>query len=162
MYDSLQHHVLQHASLPWPSRYSGVCSDSCPLSQWRYLTISSSAALFSFCPQSLLASDGSLLCFLHCRRILYPRAVREATRMKRSWEFLGRNVFLGRGGRRNFVVFPLFLKRKKNVFWLLFLFLNCFGKVLRWTRLAGILVQRVRGAQKRNTLHLFIYRGACI
>ena len=34
----------------------GVCSNSCPLSQWCYLTISSSAASFSFCLQSFPAS----------------------------------------------------------------------------------------------------------
>ena len=39
---------LQHARLPCPSLSPGVCSNSCPLSQWCYLTISSSAALFSF------------------------------------------------------------------------------------------------------------------
>ena len=33
-----------------------VCSNSCPLSQRCYLTISSSAALFSFCLQYFLAS----------------------------------------------------------------------------------------------------------
>ena len=33
-----------------------VCSDSHPLNQWFYLTISSSAALFSFCLQSFPAS----------------------------------------------------------------------------------------------------------
>ena len=32
--------------------YPGVCSNSCPLSQWWYLIISSSVALFSFCLQS--------------------------------------------------------------------------------------------------------------
>ena len=32
-----------------------VCSNSCPLSQWRYLTISSSATVISFC-QCFLAS----------------------------------------------------------------------------------------------------------
>ena len=34
----------------------GVCSTSCPLSQWCHLTNSSSAALFSFFPQSFPAS----------------------------------------------------------------------------------------------------------
>ena len=34
----------------------GVCSNSCPLSWWCYLTISSSAVLFSFCCQFFLAS----------------------------------------------------------------------------------------------------------
>ena len=32
-----------------PLLFHGVSSDSCPLSQWRYLTILSSAAPFSFC-----------------------------------------------------------------------------------------------------------------
>ena len=32
-----------------------VCSNSCPLSQWYYLTIPFSAAHFSFCPQSFPA-----------------------------------------------------------------------------------------------------------
>ena len=33
-----------------------VCSNSCPLSQWCYLTMSSSVTLFSSCPQSFPAS----------------------------------------------------------------------------------------------------------
>ena len=37
------------------STISGGCSSSCPLSQWCYLTLSSSATLFS-CPQSFPAS----------------------------------------------------------------------------------------------------------
>ena len=35
--------------LPCPSLSPGVCSNSCPLSWWGYLTISCSVALFSFC-----------------------------------------------------------------------------------------------------------------
>ena len=35
-----------------PSLSPGACSNSCPLSHWYYLTISSSATLFSFCLQS--------------------------------------------------------------------------------------------------------------
>ena len=38
-------HGLQHARLPCPSLFPRVCSDSCPLSHWCYLTISSSVAL---------------------------------------------------------------------------------------------------------------------
>jgi len=34
----------------------GVCSNSCLLSRWSYLTVSSSASLFSFCLQSFSAS----------------------------------------------------------------------------------------------------------
>ena len=36
--------------------YFPVCSKSCPLSQWCYLTISSSVTPFSSCPQSFPAS----------------------------------------------------------------------------------------------------------
>ena len=49
-------HGLEHTRLPCPSLSPGVCSDSYPLSQWCYLTISSSVALFSFCLQSFPAS----------------------------------------------------------------------------------------------------------
>ena len=35
-------HGMKHARLPSPSLSPGVCSNSCPLSQWCYLTISSS------------------------------------------------------------------------------------------------------------------------
>ena len=48
-------HGSQHAKLICPSVSPGVCSDSCPLSQWCSLTISSSAATFSSCLQSFQA-----------------------------------------------------------------------------------------------------------
>ena len=62
-------HGRQHTRLPCPSPPPGVCSNACSLSQWCYLTISSSATSFSFCLQSfpawgsfpvsqLFASDG--------------------------------------------------------------------------------------------------------
>ena len=41
MSDSLRYHVLQHARLPCPSPTPRACSNSCPLSQWCYPTISS-------------------------------------------------------------------------------------------------------------------------
>ena len=49
---------------PWTAAYQaslsslspGICSNSCPLSQWCHLTISSSASHFSFCLQSFSAS----------------------------------------------------------------------------------------------------------
>ena len=56
MSNSLWPHGLQHGRLPCPSLYPRVCSNSCPLSWWCCLTISSSAALFSFCLQSFPAS----------------------------------------------------------------------------------------------------------
>ena len=42
MSDSLWPHALQHTRLPCPSLSPRVCSNSCPLSQWCCLTISSS------------------------------------------------------------------------------------------------------------------------
>ena len=55
MSDPLWHHGLQHARLLSPPIAPTVCSDSCPLSQWGYLTITFSATLF-FCLQSFPAS----------------------------------------------------------------------------------------------------------
>ena len=48
-------HGLQHVRFPCPSLCPGVCSNSCPLSRWCSLTISSSAA-YLFCLQSFPAS----------------------------------------------------------------------------------------------------------
>ena len=56
MSDSLQPHGLQHTGLPCPSLSPRVCSKSCPLNWWCYLTVSSSASLFFFCLQSFPAS----------------------------------------------------------------------------------------------------------
>ena len=46
---------LQHTTLPCPSLPPGVCSNSCALSQWCYLTILSSVTPLSSCPQSFSA-----------------------------------------------------------------------------------------------------------
>ena len=54
--DSFWPHRLQHIVLPCPSLSPRVCSKSCPLSHWRYPTISSSTTPFSFCLQSYPAS----------------------------------------------------------------------------------------------------------
>ena len=56
MFDSWRPHGLQHTRLPCPSPTPGVCSNSCPLSQWCPSTISSTVIPFSFCPQSFPAS----------------------------------------------------------------------------------------------------------
>ena len=53
---TLPPYKLQHARLLCPSLSLGVCSNSCPLSQWCHPTISSSVAPFSSCPQSFPAS----------------------------------------------------------------------------------------------------------
>ena len=49
-------HGLQHTRIPCPSPSPGVCSNSCPLSQWCHPTISSSLTPLSSCPQSFPAS----------------------------------------------------------------------------------------------------------
>ena len=56
MSDCLGCHGLQHAWLLCPLLSPWVCSNSCPLSQWCYVTISSSVTPFSSCPPSFLAS----------------------------------------------------------------------------------------------------------
>ena len=59
MSNSLWPHGLQHTSLSCPSPTPGGCSNSCPLSRWCHLFISSLHLLspsFSFCPQSFPAS----------------------------------------------------------------------------------------------------------
>ena len=55
MSDSLWSHGLQHAWLPCPSLFLGICSKSCPLIWWCHPTISSSVIPFS-CLQSFPAS----------------------------------------------------------------------------------------------------------
>ena len=54
--DSLRPHESQHARPPCTSPTPGVHSNSCPLSQWCHLAISSSVVPF-YCPQSLPASE---------------------------------------------------------------------------------------------------------
>ena len=49
-------HELQLVKLPCPSLSLGVCSSSCPLSQWCHPTIASSVIPFSSCLQSFSAS----------------------------------------------------------------------------------------------------------
>ena len=56
MSDSFRTHGLRHSSLLCALLSPGVCSNSCPLSRWCYLIISSSATSFSFCLQSFPAS----------------------------------------------------------------------------------------------------------
>ena len=50
--NSLQSHELQHARPPCPSPTPGVYPNSCPVSRWCHLTISSSIIPFSSCLQS--------------------------------------------------------------------------------------------------------------
>ena len=67
MSNSSHPYGLQHTSHPCPSLFPRICSDSCLLSQWCYLTISSPVALFSFCLQSFPASVFSNKSALHIK-----------------------------------------------------------------------------------------------
>ena len=69
---TLRPHELQHAKPHCPSPSPGVCPSSCPLHQWCQLAISSSDALFSFCPQ----------CFSFC-----PRSFPASGSFLMSWLF---------------------------------------------------------------------------
>ena len=76
MSHSFQPHWLQHTRLPCPSLYPWVCSNSCPPSQWCYLTILSSAIPFFFCLQSFPAAGSFPMSWLfasHGPKILEPQ-----------------------------------------------------------------------------------------
>ena len=60
MSDSLWPHGLQHARLLCPAPSPITCSNSCLLTCWCYLTISSYVALFSSCPHSFTSSGQSI------------------------------------------------------------------------------------------------------
>ena len=64
MSNSLQPHGLQHARLPCPSLSLGVCLNSCLLSQWCHLIISSSIIPFSSCLQSFPGSGSFPVSYL--------------------------------------------------------------------------------------------------
>ena len=59
--DTLRPHESQHARSPCPSPTPRVYPNSCPLSQWCHPAISSSVVPFSYCPQSLPASESFLM-----------------------------------------------------------------------------------------------------
>ena len=54
--DSLRPHGLHHTRLPCLTPTTGVYSNSCPLSRWRHITISSSVIPFPCCLQCFPAS----------------------------------------------------------------------------------------------------------
>ena len=73
---------LQHIRLPCPSLSPGVCSDSCSLSRWCSVTISSSAVLFCSCPQSFPISELAL-------HIRWPKYWSFSFSISPSSEYLG-------------------------------------------------------------------------
>ena len=88
MSDSLWPHGLQHTRLTCPSLSPGVCSNSCPLSQWCHLAILSPVAPFSSYPQSFSASGSSWMSwfFESCRQIIGASASASALSVNsHSW-----------------------------------------------------------------------------
>ena len=81
MSDSLQPHGLQHIRLPCSSPTPGACSNSYPLSQCCYPTISSSVIPFSSRLPSFPASESFPMSVLHIR---WPK----------YWSFSFRSVLL--------------------------------------------------------------------
>ena len=63
MSNSLRPHGLQHSKLLCPSLSPGVCSDSCPLSQWCYLILYCPILFLpSIFPSNRVISNESVLC----------------------------------------------------------------------------------------------------
>ena len=94
MSNYLQPQGLQHACFTCPSLSPRVCSNSCPLSWWCSLTISSSAAPFSFYFQSFPTSGSCPMSWLFtssCQSI-GPSAAASILPMKIRvyffWDFL--------------------------------------------------------------------------
>ena len=114
MSNSLQPHELQHPRPLCPSPSSKVCPSSCPLYRWCHPAISSSDALFSFCPQSfpvsgtfpmsqLFSSDdqntgvsASALhaCMLSCLSRVQPHG-QQPTRLLHPQDSPGKNTGVG-------------------------------------------------------------------
>ena len=82
MSSSLRPHRLQHARLPCLSLSPGICSNSCPMSQWCHPTTLSSATPFSSCPQSFPASGS------------FPMKVSEFQLQHQSFQWVFRVGFL--------------------------------------------------------------------
>ena len=92
MSNSLWPHGPQHCKLSRPSLSPGVCSDSCPLSWWCHPTISSSAALFSFCPAPSVSQHQGL--FQWVRSLHQVGEVLELQLQHHSFQWISRVDFL--------------------------------------------------------------------
>ena len=68
-------HGLQHTRLPCPSLSPRVCSNSCSLTRWCHLIMSSSVTPFSSCPQSFPAST------------VFSKELILCTRWPKCWSF---------------------------------------------------------------------------
>ena len=90
MSDSLRPHGLQHARLPCLPPSPGVCSNSCPLSQWCHPTFLSSVTPLSACLQSFPASGSFPMSWLFVTggQSIGASASVSVLPMNIHWEFL--------------------------------------------------------------------------
>ena len=93
IFSSLPPRGLQHTRLPCPSPSPGVCSNSCPLSRWCFLIISSSVAQFSFCFQSS-QHQGLALCIKWVGTLHQVAKVLELQLQHQSFQWVFRVDFL--------------------------------------------------------------------
>ena len=95
MFNSLQLHGMQDARLPCPSPSPGVCSNSCPLSQWCHPTILSSVVPFSSClqsfptsgsfPMSRLFASGGRSIGASASSSVFPMSIQELISFRVDW-----------------------------------------------------------------------------
>ena len=112
-------HGLQHPRLPCPSPAARACSNSCPLSQWCYPTISSSIIPFS-CLQSLPASESSLMSQLFASdgQSIGASASAPVLRMNiQDWFLLGLTDLISLQSKRLSRVFSNLIKLIKLINW---------------------------------------------
>ena len=117
---SLGPHGLQHCRLPCPSLSPRVCSDSCPLSQWCYLTSSSSVTPFTICLQSFPASGSFSMSQLFSCNF-------QMLRYKNAGSFLTSHLspsFISQIHQR---IYKLHLQKMSIIWPLLPTFMTCFG-----------------------------------
>ena len=114
--NSLQPHELQHARILCPSLSSWVCSNSHPLSQWYYPTISLSVAPFS-CPQFVPATGSFLMIqlFVSCAQSIGVSASASALPLTiQGWFLLGLSTFIFSLSRKLSRVFTSTAVRKRQ------------------------------------------------
>ena len=120
MSNPLWPHELQHARLPCPSLSPGVCSNSCPLSQWCHPTISSSVIPFSSCLQSLPASGSFLMSQLVTSGSQSIKASASASVLPmniQGWFPLGLTGLISLLSKRPLKVFSSSMVQKRQFFW---------------------------------------------
>ena len=124
MSDSLKTDGLEQTRLPCPSLSPRVCSNSCPLSQWCYPTISSSAVPFSWLQLSqhqglfqwvsqLLALGGQSI---RASASVLPVGCFERTALKHVY-YLGWNRSPAQAGCMRQVFGPGALGRPRGIGW---------------------------------------------